>query len=134
MISGIYGGTTRENVARAALEGIAWRVADVVAAIRETAPVETLRVDGGLTNEPLLLQMQADSIGAPVEAAGADATVLGSAALAAVGAGVIGSLTDLPEMLPADRRVEPERDADWRTDRARALARVRQGHGSLDPR
>ena len=76
VISGIYGGTTRENVARAALEGIAWRVADVVAAIRETAPVEALRVDGGLTNEPLLLQMQADSIGVPVEAAGADATVL----------------------------------------------------------
>jgi glycerol kinase len=114
VISGIYGGTTRENVARAALEGIAWRVADVVAAIRETAPVETLRVDGGLTNEPLLLQLQADSIGAPVEAAGADATVLGAAALAAVGAGVIGSLIDLPEMLPADRRVEPERDDEWR--------------------
>ena len=35
VISGIYGGTTRENVARAALEGIAWRVADVVAAIKE---------------------------------------------------------------------------------------------------
>ena len=41
VISGIYGGTTRANVARAALEGIAWRVADVVAAIRETRPVET---------------------------------------------------------------------------------------------
>src|ERR671937_886650 len=77
VISGIYGGTTRENVARAALEGIAWRVADVVAAIRETAPVETLRVDGGLTNEPLMLRLQADMIGAPVEAAGADATDLG---------------------------------------------------------
>ncbi len=114
VISGIYGGTTRENVARAALEGIAWRVADVVAAIKETSPVETLRVDGGLTNEPLLLQLQADMIGAPVEAAGADATVLGAAALAGVGAGVIGSLTDLPEMLPADRSVEPERDEDWR--------------------
>src|SRR4029077_21171369 len=40
VIAGIYGGTTRENVARAALEGIAWRVADVVAAIKETSPVE----------------------------------------------------------------------------------------------
>src|SRR5512139_1060336 len=115
VLSGIYGGTTRENVARAALEGIAWRVADVVAAIKETAPVETLRVDGGLTNEPLLLHMQADMIGAPVEAAGADATVLGAAALGGVGAGVIGSVTDLPEMLPADRRVDPERDQSWRS-------------------
>src|SRR3954453_15476846 len=115
VISGIHGGTKRGNVARAALEGIAWRVADVVAAIKETSPVETLRVDGGLTNEPLLLQLQADMIGAPVEAAGADATVLGAAALAGVGAGVIASLTDLPEMLPADRTVEPRRDEDWRS-------------------
>ncbi len=114
VLSGIYGGTTRENVARAALEGIAWRVADVVAAIKETSPVETLRVDGGLTNEPLLLQLQADMIGAPVEAAGADATVLGAAALGGVGAGVIGSLTDLPEMLPADRSVAPQQDDEWR--------------------
>ena len=115
VISGIYGGTTRENVARAALEGIAWRVADVVAAIKETSPVDTLRVDGGLTNEPLLLQLQADAIGTPVEAAAADATVIGAAALAGVGAGVISSLAVLPEMLPPDRRVEPERDENWRS-------------------
>ena len=134
VIAGIHGGTTRENVARAALEGIAWRVADVVAAIRETGPVDTLRVDGGLTNEPLLLQLQADTIGAPVEAAGADATVLGSAALAGVGAGVIGSLADLPEMLPADRRVAPERDDDWRRaehERWREFVRATE---ALDPR
>ena len=134
VISGVYGGTTRENVARAALEGIAWRVADVVAAIKETSPVETLRVDGGLTNEPLLLQLQADMIGAPVEAAGADATVLGAAALAGVGAGVIGSLTDLPEMLPPDRRVEPDRDEDWRSiehERWRAFVKATE---ALDPR
>jgi glycerol kinase len=109
-------GRRGRGFARAALEGIAWRVADVVAAIRESVDVDTLRVDGGLTNEPLMLQLQADAIGAPVEAAGADATVLGSAALAAVGSGMLGSLTELPEMLPPDRRVEPERDDEWRRD------------------
>jgi glycerol kinase len=134
VISGIHGGTTRENVARAALEGIAWRVADVVAAIKETSPVETLRVDGGLTNEPLLLQLEADMIGAPVEAAGVDATVLGSAALAAVGAGVIGSLTDLPEMLPPDRRVEPERDEEWRSTEHERWREFVKATEALDPR
>jgi glycerol kinase len=134
VISGIYGGTTRENVARAALEGISWRVADVVAAIRETAPVDTLRVDGGLTNEPLMLQLQADMIGAPVEAAGADATVLGAAALGAVGAGVIGSLADLPEMLPADRRVEPERDDSWRTSEHERWREFVRATEALDPK
>ncbi len=134
VLSGIYGGTTRENVARAALEGIGWRVADVVAAIRETAPVDTLRVDGGLTNEPLMLHLQADMIGAPVEAAGADATVLGAAALGGVGAGVIGSLTDLPEMLPADRRVEPERDDAWRSAEHERWREFVKATEALDPR
>src|SRR3954451_17451527 len=134
VLSGIYGGTTRENVARAALEGIAWRVADVVAAIKETSPVEALRVDGGLTNEPLLLQLQADMIGAPVEAAGADATVLGAAALAGVGAGVIGSLTDLPEMLPPDRRVDPQQDEEWRSTEHERWREFVKATEALDPR
>jgi glycerol kinase len=114
VLAGLHGGTTREHVARAALEGIAWRVADVVAAMQETVDVASLRVDGGLTNEPLLLQLQADAIGVPVEAAGADATVLGAAVLAAVGSGTIGSLAEAAELLPVDRRVEPARDAGWR--------------------
>jgi glycerol kinase len=115
VLAGLHGGTTAANVARAALEGIAWRVADVVAAVRETVDVDSLRVDGGLTNEPLMLELQADAIGAPVEAGGADATVAGAAALAAVGAGVLGSLAEAAELLPVDRRVQPRRDGAWRT-------------------
>jgi glycerol kinase len=114
VLAGLHGGTTAAHVARAALEGIAWRVADVVEAIRETVEVDALRVDGGLTNEPLMLQLQADAIGAPIEAGGADATVAGAAALAAVGSGVIGSLEEAAELLPVDRRVEPRRDDAWR--------------------
>jgi glycerol kinase len=114
VLAGVDGGTTRGQIARAALEGIAWRVADVVSAIRETIEVDALRVDGGLTNEPLMLQLQADAIGVPVEAGGADATVAGAAALAAVGAGVLESLLEAAELLPLDRRVEPGRDDEWR--------------------
>ena len=109
------GGTKRAHVARAALEGIAWRVADVVAAMRETVEVRSLRVDGGLTNEPLLLQLQADTIGVRVDAAGADATVLGAAALGPWAPGVIPSLAEAAELLPVDRSVEPRQDDDWRT-------------------
>jgi glycerol kinase len=124
VLAGLHGGTTRANVARAALEGIAWRVADVVAAIRQSVEVGALRVDGGLTNEPLMLELQADAIGAPVEAGGADATVAGAAALAAVGAGALDSLLEAAELLPVDRRVQPRRDDAWRTaehDRWRAF-------------
>jgi glycerol kinase len=130
VIAGLHGGTSRAHVARAALEGIAWRVADVVAAIRESVEVGALRVDGGLTNEPLMLQLQADAIGAPVEAGGADATVAGAAALAAVGAGVLGSLAAAAELLPVDRRVEPRRDERWRAvEHQRWRAFVEQASG-----
>ena len=114
VLAGLHGGTTRAHVARAALEGIAWRVADIVAAVREQVDVADLRVDGGLTNEPLMLELQADTIGVPVEAGGADATVAGAAALAAVGAGVLGSLAEAADLLPVDRRVEPTHDDAWR--------------------
>jgi glycerol kinase len=125
VVAGVHGGTKRGHVARAALEGIAWRVADVVTAIRETIAVDRLRVDGGLTNEALMLQLQADVLGVPVDTGGADATVAGSAALAAVGAGVLESLLEAAELLPVDRHVDPGRDDDWRTtERARWRAFV----------
>ena len=129
VLAGMHGGTTRAHVARAALEGIAWRVADVVAAMRESVEVSSLRVDGGLTNEPLLLQLQADTIGVRVDAAGADATVLGAAALGAVGAGVIPSLADAAELLPIDRSVEPQADDDWRAREHERWQRVRARRG-----
>lgn len=107
VIAGIDGGTTRAHLARAALEGIAWRVADIVAEVRRELPVDVLRVDGGLTNEPLLLELQAETIGVPVEAASADATVVGVAGLAAAGAGLLGSIEEIAALVPAERRVTP---------------------------
>ncbi len=133
VLAGISGGTGGAQIARAALEGIAWRVADIVEAIRETVAVDSLRVDGGLTNEPLMLELQADAIGAPVEAAGADATVLGAAALAAVGSGMIGSLAEAAELLPVDRTVEPRRDAAWRTAEHERWREFVQATAALDP-
>ncbi len=133
VIAGVGGGTTGAQMARAALEGIAWRVADIVAAIRETVAVDNLRVDGGLTNEPLMLELQADAIGARVEAAGADATVLGAAALAAVGSGLIGSLAEAAELLPVDRVVEPTRDAGWREAEHQRWREFVQATAALDP-
>ncbi|MCU0313146.1 MAG: FGGY family carbohydrate kinase [Solirubrobacteraceae bacterium] len=119
VLAGIDGGTTRAHLARAAFEGIAWRVADVVEAVGALVAVPALRVDGGLTREPLLLELQADALGLPVETGAADATVLGAAGLAAVGAGLLERVEDLAELIPAGPRVEPARDAAWR----------RQAHG-----
>jgi glycerol kinase len=96
------------------LEAIAWRVADIVELVRREAPVEALRVDGGLTRDELLLRLQADTAGVAVERGAVDATAAGSAALAAVGAGLWPSTESIADRIPVGERVEPGRDDEWR--------------------
>jgi glycerol kinase len=130
VIAGATAGTRRPHVARAALEAIAWRVADVLSAIRETVPVAVLRVDGGLTRDPTLLQLQADCAGVTVQRGAVDATAAGAAALAAVGAGIWDSTLDIAERIPVGEPVHPTGDAarraqaheEWRAFVERAAA------------
>jgi glycerol kinase len=114
VIAGAPAGTRTPHLARAALEAIAWRVADVLSAIRETAPVDVLRVDGGLTRDPTLLQLQADCAGITVQRGAVDATAAGAAALAAVGAGIWDSTLEIAERIPVGEAVRPRRDDAWR--------------------
>ena len=115
VVAGLTGGARPAHVARAALEAIAWRVADIVEIVREHTAVDVLRVDGGLTREPLLLQLQADTAGIPVERGAVDATATGAAALAAVGAGLWPGTGAIAERIPVGERVEPQRGDDWRS-------------------
>jgi glycerol kinase len=115
VVAGLTAGARPGHIARAALESIAWRVADILAVVSEHTSLDVLRVDGGLTRDPLLLQLQADTGGVPVQPGAVDATAAGSAALAAVGAGVWGSTAEIAERLPVGERVEPKRDDAWRT-------------------
>ncbi|HEY3188666.1 MAG TPA: FGGY-family carbohydrate kinase, partial [Solirubrobacteraceae bacterium] len=119
VIAGLTAGARPAHIARAALEGIAWRVADVIEAVRRTVPADVLRVDGGLTRDPTLLQLQADTTGVSVQRGAVDATVAGAAALAAVGAGIWASTHEIAERVPVGERVEPVRDSEWR-ERAHA--------------
>jgi glycerol kinase len=114
VISGLTAGTRAGHIGRAALEAIAWRVADVLVAVRESVEPDVLRVDGGLTRDATLLQLQADAAGVPVERGAVDATAAGSAALAAVGAGILPSTAAIAERIPSGDRFEPRRDAAWR--------------------
>jgi glycerol kinase len=82
--------------------------------IRESAGIEALRVDGGLTRSELLLRLQADTAGVPVERGAVDATAAGAAALAAVGAGIYDSPAEIGERVETGERFEPLRDASWR--------------------
>ena len=105
VIAGLSTATGAAHVARAALEAIAWRVADIVEAMAEAVPVLGLRADGGLTNDHTLLQLQADALEVPLTAGPPDATVLGAAMLAGVGAGLFADVQDAARRLPQGRVV-----------------------------
>jgi glycerol kinase len=107
VIAGLHPTVGAAHVARAALESIAWRGADILEAMAEVVPITSLRVDGGLSNDPTLLQIQADALGLPLAVGGADLTVLGAAMLAGVGAGVFTSVEQAARLLPQGRTVAP---------------------------
>jgi glycerol kinase len=86
----------------------------VVSVVRESVPVEVLRVDGGLTRDPTLLGLQADAAGVVVQRGAVDATAAGAAALAAVGAGIWASTLEIAERIPVGERFEPRRNDEWR--------------------
>lgn len=86
--------TERQHLVRAVLDGVAAQVAWLAAAIESDlgAPLRSLRVDGGLTRSRVLLQTQADLLQRPVEVyPSPDATALGVAAFARLGAGAAAS-------------------------------------------
>src|SRR5919204_609212 len=89
-IVGITRGTTSGHIARAALESIAFQVADLLDAMAADAgiPLAELRVDGGAAGNNTLLQFQADLLGVPVvRPAVTETTALGAAYLAGLAVG-----------------------------------------------
>lgn len=90
-ITGLTRGSNRGHLARAALEGIAFQVHDILRAMAKDSGTELteLRVDGGATANELLMQIQADLLGVPViRSETAESTALGAAYLAGLATGV----------------------------------------------
>ena len=128
MISGITRGTTGAHIVRAALEGIAFQVADVLDVL--PGGVEVLRADGGASANGFLMQFQADLLGCPVEvAAERETTALGAAALAGRAIGLWPDGEAIRTRLrrgavyepAADRDTVAARRAEWRLAVSRAL-------------
>ncbi len=109
-IFGLTRGSKAAHIARAALESIAYQVADLMDAVQTdtSAPLKELRVDGGASANDALMQFQADILGVPlVRPAMTETTALGAAFLAGLGVGFWKDLQVVYEMPREERRFEP---------------------------
>ena len=109
-IVGLTRGAGRANIVRAALESIAYQTRDVVDGLRlDTGlDIESLKVDGGAAANGLLMQFQADMLGASVlRTETADSTALGAGWLAGLGVGLWSGPDELANLWRADATFEP---------------------------
>ena len=107
---GITRGTGRPEMVRAVLEGVADRGADLLDAAEADSglPIETLRVDGGMTANDVFVQALADSCGRPIEVSPVlEATTLGAAYLAGMAVGIWADEKEVADAWSPRRVVEP---------------------------
>src|SRR4051794_36618402 len=110
---GLTRGTTRAHIARAALDGIAYQVADVLRAMQADAgmPLTELRVDGGASANALLMQFQADLLGVPVvRPRQVESTAQGAAYLAGLAVGFWQDEAAISAFWEVDRVFGPSMD------------------------
>jgi glycerol kinase len=117
LIAGLTRFATRGHLARAVLEATAFQTWEVLAAMEKDSGVrlDTLRVDGGMTDNQLLMQFQADLANRPVvRPAIKETTALGAAFAAGLAVGVFRDLADFRARWREDRRWEPSMRDDER--------------------
>lgn len=110
-ILGLTRGTSKAQVVRAALEGIAFEVCDLLTAMRQdmAREISVLRVDGGAAANDLLMQAQADFAGLTVDRpANLETTALGAALFAGLGSKVFSSVAELKHVRRAERLFAPQ--------------------------
>jgi glycerol kinase len=132
---GITRGTGRPQLVRAVLEGVAHRGCDLLLAAETDSglPIETLRIDGGMSANEVFTQALADSCGRPIEISPLlEATTLGAAYLAGMAVGLWKDEHDIARTWTPRKVVEPSISADehhtrrerWLRARGRAEATI----------
>ena len=111
-IIGLTRGSGRAHFVRAAVEAMAYQVADVAAKMKEHGcKLDELRVDGGATRNNFMVQFQADVLGIPVLRSGQlESTAWGVAALAAIKIGLIKDQAAIEKMWNVEKAFKPTRD------------------------
>src|SRR6266508_2471840 len=110
LLRGIDRGTTAAHIARATLDGIAFLIHDLAEAMRAEAhrPIPVFKVDGGASQNDLLMQLQADLLGVPVERPRLiETTAFGAAFLAGLAAGVWKDREEIRGSWKVGKRFDP---------------------------
>ncbi len=132
LIIGITRGTTKYHIIRATLESLAYQTNDVIELMRASSGISlgTLRVDGGASQNSLLMQMQADISSLNIERpTHAESTALGCAMMAGLTVGVYKSLDEISSLKKRSDGFTPALAEDerqkmlsaWEDARSRAL-------------
>ncbi|MHA3891114.1 glycerol kinase GlpK [Acinetobacter sp. GXMZU3951] len=135
LLCGMSRGTSKAHIARAALESIAFQVSDVLNAMQAdiTQPLKELRVDGGASQNDMLMQFQADMLNVPVlRPKMLESTAWGAAAMAGLKMGVFSNVSEIAESWQLDRIFEPQMSEDqrqqhlqqWKTALKRAKSEI----------
>jgi glycerol kinase len=123
VITGLTRGTTKAHLARATLEAMALQNAEILQAMQKDLgrKVPSVRVDGGASANNLLMQMQADLLGAPViRPVNVETTAMGAAYLAGLGAGIWKNLDEVQKIWARDREFRPKITSQQRLSRMKA--------------
>jgi len=117
VVAGLTGYANRGHFARAALEAVAYQTRDVLEAMRRDAAIDlkSLRVDGGMVVNELLMQFQADILGVPVvRPKVTETTALGAAYAAGLAVGFWNGVDELRRNWQQDRVWQPAMDRESR--------------------
>lgn len=133
---GLSRGTTSAHIARATLEAIAHQVDDVLRAMEKDgdSKILGLRADGGASASNLLMQIQADILGVPVERPkDIESTALGAAMLAGLATGMFPDIKSLGDIRAVDKTFHPKIDRGARRQKKKLWRKaVKRSRGWVD--
>ena len=117
VIVGLTRANTKAHLARAALEAICYQTKEVLDAMEADSEIKLteMRVDGGITNNNLCMQLQADIMGIDVvKPVITETTALGAAFAAGLATGIWKDTEEIKEIWKRERTWHPASSADWR--------------------